>query len=293
MNWDDIKVFLALCRRGSARAAAQELGVSNSTVTRRLDELERHLQTHLFDRTPDGYRMTAASERLLPSAEHVEELLLSAERRITGGDQHLEGSIRLTMPDVPGMNFLMEGLAVFAQKYPGIELDLVPSHDELDLTRREADIAIRNIPAGTKPPDYLIGRYLGSVTASSYVHRDLLDPEKPEDVSRLTWIGKNPVGQREDWLNNTDFPTNPVRHSIVNYNLLADAVRNGMGMAFMPCFVAYDIPEIVRVPGANIVYYSDVWVLTHKDLRLTARLRVLRELIAEEFAKIAHKLDTR
>ena len=76
MDWDDLKVFLALSRKGSARGAAQELGVSNSTVTRRIDDMEHKLQAHLFDRTPDGYRMTATGEQVLPTAEHVEELMM-------------------------------------------------------------------------------------------------------------------------------------------------------------------------------------------------------------------------
>ncbi len=288
-----MKVLLALCRKGSARAAAQELGVSNSTVTRRLDDLEHQLQAHLFDRTPDGYRMTSAAERLFPVAEHVEELLLAAERQVTGGDNHLDGNISLTMPDVAGMGFLMERLAAFAQDYPGIDLDIVPSFDALDLSRREADIAIRVMPVGVKPAEYLIGRYLGPITASTYVHRDLLDPDNPEDVSHLTWIGKNSPGQKEEWLANTDYPDLPVRHAVINVNLLVDAVRCRMGMAYMPCFAAHDRAEIVRVPGASIVHHLDMWVLTHKDLRLTTRMRVLREVIAEEFEKIRHRVDSR
>jgi DNA-binding transcriptional LysR family regulator len=288
-----MKVLLALGRKGSARGAAQVLGVSNSTVTRRLDDLEHQLQTRLFDRTPDGYRLTAAGEDLLPAAEHVEETLLAAERRITGGDQHLEGSIRLTMPDVSGMGFLMRRLAQFASDYPGIELELMPSYDPLDLSRREADIAIRVMPAGVKPPEYLIGRCLGLLSASTYVHPDLLNPDKPADVSHLSWIGKSPVGQHEDWLGSTDYPDRPVRHSIANVNLLVDAVRYRMGMAYMPCFAAYERRDIVRVPGSAINHHSDMWVLTHKDLRLSARMRVLREIIAEEFAGIRDRLDTR
>ena len=98
MDWDDLKVFLALSRKGSARGAAQDLGVSNSTITRRLDDMEHKLQAHLFDRTPYGYRMPAAGEQVLPTAEHVEELVMAVERRITGGDSELHGTIRLTLP---------------------------------------------------------------------------------------------------------------------------------------------------------------------------------------------------
>lgn len=293
MNWDDLKIFLALSRKGSARGAAQELGVSNSTVTRRLDDMEHKLRAHLFDRTPDGYRLSAAGEQILPTAEHVEELVLAAERRITGGDQELEGSIRLTMPPVGRMGFLVQRLARFAEQYPGIDLELMSSFDALDLSRREADIAIRVMPAKVSPPEYLIGRHLATLTASTYVHRDLLNPHRPDDVSHLNWIGKATLGQKEEWLERTDFPNQPIRHSIVDVSLVTEALRAHMGMAFMPCFAAYGDPDIVRVPGATIVHQSDMWVLTHKDLRLSARLRVLREIIAEEFETVRGQLDTR
>ena len=288
-----MKVLLALSRKGSARAAAKELHVSNSTVTRRLDEMERNLNTHLFDRTPDGYKMTASAEQLLPTAEHVEEIIMAAERKISGGDQQLDGNIRLTLPDVQAMGFLVERLASFAEQYPGIELELLPSTDALDLSRREADIAIRVMPANVTPPEHLIGRKVALITASTYVHRDLLNPEHPEDVSHLSWIGRSPLGQGEKWLADTNYPDLPVRHSIGSLNLQIEALHCKMGMVLMPCFSVFSQDEIVRIPGATTYHHSDMWVLTHKDLRLSARLRVLRELIAEEFGKIRYKLDTR
>jgi DNA-binding transcriptional LysR family regulator len=292
MDWDDMKVLLALARKGSARGAAQMLGVSNSTVTRRLDDMEQTLHTRLFDRTPDGYRMTASAEQLMPTAEHVEELILSAERKISGEDQELEGNIRLTMPDIGGMGFLIERLADFASRYPGIELELMPSYDELDLSRREADIAIRVMPAGVAPPDYLIGRLLGHMSASSYVRSDLLNPANPEDISHLSWIGKSPLDQADTWVRDGDFPELGVRHSILNLNLLVEAVKYGMGIGYLPCFSVVGEAEIVKVPGATVVHHSDIWVLTHRDLRLSARMRVLREVIADEFIRIRHKFDT-
>lgn len=293
MDWDDLKVLLALSRRGSARGAAQQLGVSNSTITRRLDDMEHKLQTRLFDRTPDGYRLTGAGEQLLPTAEHVEELVLAAERKVTGGDQALVGSIRLTIPPAAALGFLMDRLATFAGQYPGIELEISSSVDPLDLSRREADIALRVMPANVSPPDYLIGRRVATLSASTYVHRDLLNENRPEDVSRLVWIGKSPEGGKEDWLASTDFPDRPVRHAIIDFSLVAEAVRARMGMAYLPCFAAFGDPAIVRVPGASVRHHSDMWVLTHQDLRLSARMRAVREIIAEAFAGIQHRLDTR
>jgi DNA-binding transcriptional LysR family regulator len=293
VDWDDLKVLLALSRKGSARGAAQTLGVSNSTVTRRLDDMENRLHSRLFDRTPDGYRLTAAGEQMVPTAEQVEELVMAAERKVTGGDQELEGVIRLTVPPASSMGFIMKRLATFAEQYPGIELEINSSLDTLDLSRREADIAIRVMPAGVSPPEYLFGRHLSALTASTYVHKSLLNPDHPEDVSHLNWIGKAPEDQKEDWLVNTDHPEQPVRHAIVDVNLLLEALLARMGMAYMPCFSSHTSRAIVRVPGARIVHHSDLWVLSHKDLRLSARMRVLREIIAEEFAGIRQQLDSR
>jgi DNA-binding transcriptional LysR family regulator len=215
------------------------------------------------------------------------------ERKITGEDQELLGSIRVTMPPAGNLGFLVSRLALFAEQYPGIELELSSSLDTLDLSRREADIALRVMPAKAQPPDYLIGRHVAELTASTYVHRDLLNPDNPEDVSHLSWIGKRSVDQKEEWLKGTDYPNQPVRHAISDFKLAADAVRSKMGMALIPCFTAFGDRNIVRVPGASIVHQSDMWVLTHKDLRLSARMRVLREIIAQEFDKVRNQMDSR
>lgn len=292
MDWDDLKVLLALSRRRSARAAAQELGVSNSTVTRRLDELERDLGTRLFDRTPEGYRMTQSAENLLPTAEHVEELLLGAERQVTGVDQELQGTIRLTLPPASGFDVIMPQLAQFASDYPGIDLEIISSLDPLDLGRREADIAIRLLRAGKSPPDTLIGRKISGMTVSAYVHRDLLNPDDPEDVSHLSWIGMRGAVADEPWKTLCKNGHLPVRHSISAVNMQQQAVLQKMGIMFAPCAIFRDYPEVVRVPGEDVHHFLDLWVLTHKDLRLSARMRILREILAEELQELRPYFDS-
>jgi DNA-binding transcriptional LysR family regulator len=292
VDWDDLKVFLAISRRRSARGAAQLLGVSNSTVTRRLDELERDLGSRLFDRTPEGYRMTQTAENLLPTAEHVEELLLGAERQVTGTDQELEGMIRLTLPPATGFNVLMPRLAQFAKEYPGIDLEIISSADALDLGRREADIAIRIFRTGTSPPETLIGRKISVMTASAYVHKDLLNPEDPADVSHLCWIGLHGNNYDDSWKLLCKNGHLPVRHGVSAITLQVEAVRAKMGMMFAPCAMFRDHPEVVRVPGEDVHEYLDLWVLTHKDLRLSARMRVLREILAEEMVQLRPYFDS-
>lgn len=292
MDWDDLKILLALSRKRSARGAAQLLGISNSTVTRRLDDFERDLGSRLFDRTPEGYRMTQAAENLLPTAEHVEELMLAAERKVTGTDQELEGTIRLTLPPASGFNVLMPRLAEFAKDYPGIDLEIISSPDALDLGRREADIAIRVFRTGTSPPDNLIGRKISGMTASAYVHRDLLNPDNPEDVSHLTWIGLHSTAYDDSWKKVCKNGHLPVHHAVSAFILQVEAVRSKMGMMFAPCAMFRDHPEVVRVPGEDMHHYFDLWVLTHKDLRLSARMRILREILAEELSELRPYFDS-
>lgn len=292
MDWDDLKILLALSRKGSARAAAQQLGVANSTVTRRLDDMERDLGARLFDRTPEGYRITQVAEDLLPVAENVEEMLLAAEREVSGKDRELKGLIRLTLPTATGLSVLMRRLARFADDYPGIELEIITSADSLDLGRREADIAIRLFRAGNSPPDNLIGRKISAMTAAAYVHRDLLNPEDPEDVSHLSWISLGPGVPDQPWKSMCRNGHLPVRHSVADVNFMVEAARNKMGIIFAPCAVVSDYPEIVRVPGEESHHLLDVWVLTHKDLRLSERMRILREILAEELTALRPRFDS-
>lgn len=292
MDWDDLKILLALARKRSARGAAQELGVSNSTVTRRLDEFERALGTRLFDRTPEGYRATQSAEDLLPTAEHVEELVLKAQRRLSGGDQELQGLIRLTLPTANGLNVIVPRLAQFARDYPGIELEIITSDNSLDLGRREADIAIRLFKAGEKPPESLIGRKISRLTAAAYVHEELLKPDAAEDVSHLHWIAYSTALADQPWKQFCRNGHLPVKHIIADVDLQLEAVRAKMGMLFGPCAIFRDVPGIVRVPGEETHHLLDMWVLTHKDLRLSARMRILREILAEELGEMRPKFDS-
>jgi len=289
VDWDDLKVLLALSRKRSARGAAQLLGISNSTITRRLDDLERSLGTRLFDRTPEGYRMTQSAENLLPMAEQVEDMLLAMERQVRGVDQELQGRISLTLPPANGFNALMPRLAQFAADYPGIDLEIISSSDLLDLGRREADIAVRIFRRGFGPAENLIGRRVSPMTASAYVHRDLLNPDDPEDVSHLHWIGSLDDQPWRDLCRNGDLP---VRHNIPSINLQQEAVQAKMGILFAACAMFRDRPDIVRVPGEQVHNVLDLWVLTHKDLQLTARMRMLREILAEELTALRPYFDS-
>ncbi|HKJ19455.1 MAG TPA: LysR family transcriptional regulator, partial [Woeseiaceae bacterium] len=168
IDWDNVRLFLELTRRGSARGAAQALGLSHSTVVRRVERLESGLGARLFDRDFTGYRPTPAGQTLLDSALKAEEAILAADRQLHGSDASLSGEITLTMPDVLAYFFLMPELVTFTERYPEIDLKMLISYDVFDLARREADVALRLYRQDHLPPEDLVGRKLQSVWSCYY-----------------------------------------------------------------------------------------------------------------------------
>ena len=157
MDWDDVRYFLALARAGSVRAAGTSLGTSHSTVLRRVEALEERLQTRLFDRNRDGYSLTEAGQRVLPSAERVEAEMATIERGVAGADERLEGPVTFTTFDNYIARLLLRELRPFCVAHPAIDLQFSVDFRMADLSRREADIAVRAHGAGTEPADHLVG----------------------------------------------------------------------------------------------------------------------------------------
>jgi DNA-binding transcriptional LysR family regulator len=273
MNWDDLKILLALSRAGSTRKAAGLLGVSNTTVMRRLESLETQVGGRLFDRTPDGFTVTSLADQLLPVAREVEETLIEAERQVSGKDSELSGRIKLSLPAVP-LTHVAEAVAGFAIKYPSIELDITVSDDPVDLARREADIAVRGIPKHKRPPKDIVGIKLGRISLGYYVHRDLLS-EASRGHRELTCIRASGRALSLGDLPDPDSLGLKSRHLIDGITPRTVAATNKLGVAALPCFLAMQYPELMLLPGVPSAHWGHTWLLHHKDLRQSARIRAL------------------
>ncbi|MDA0650674.1 MAG: LysR family transcriptional regulator [Proteobacteria bacterium] len=273
MNWDDLKILLALSRAGSTRKAAGLLGVSNTTVMRRLESLEAQVGGRLFDRTPDGFTATPLADQLLPVAREVEETLIEAERQVSGKDSELSGRIKLSLPAVP-LTHVAEAVAGFAIKYPSIELDITVSDDPVDLARREADIAVRGIPKHKRPPKDIVGIKLGRISLGYYVHRDLLS-EASRGHRELTCIRASGRALSLGDLPDPDSLGLKSRHLIDGITPRTVAAINKLGVAALPCFLAMQYPELMLLPGVPSAHWGHTWLLHHKDLRQSARIRAL------------------
>ncbi len=283
MDWDDLKIFLAVAQMGSIRSAAAQLGVNHATVSRRITAFESQLGVRLFERQSSGYVKTAAGEELEKTAENLQEQIHAVERRIVGQDARLTGEIRVTLPDMLAATFLMPDLASFTAQYPGITLELIPSYEVFNLSKREADIAIR---VTNRPPEHLVGRRLATYAVADYASIDYLakhDPmNKPDDCR---WIGWDDMVPYPKWVLDSHYPTVPIHNRINNALTQLAAVKAGMGMASLPCFLADPEKNLQRLPPGKAEPRYDIWMLTHEDLRFTARIKTFMDFMANAFKK--------
>ncbi|MEM7466356.1 MAG: LysR family transcriptional regulator [Pseudomonadota bacterium] len=282
LDWDDLRFFLTVAKAGSVRAASNQLNVSHSTVGRRIEQLEENIGTKLFDRTPDGYQITNAGENILSSAKRMDEEVNNIRRTVVGGDAKLEGPIVVTLPDIAAIHMYMDDFATFQNMYPKIFLEIRTSYEVFDLSRREADVAIRMISNQSSPPDYLIGRKLAAVHQAAFAHKDYLAEKDLSDPHcGLSWLGWADDSSMEEMIKELGYPMLPTRGLYPNVLTQLSACQHQMGIAFLPCMIGDADPNLLRVPPGNSISTFDVWLLSHPDLRDTARIRVFREFIAE------------
>ena len=284
MNWEDVRLFLALAQSGSARATAAALGISHTTVSRRVEQLEQDLGARLFDRDVRGYRLTAAGETLLSSAVRAEDALLAAERQLHARDAELRGEICLTTSDVIANHLIMPDLVRFTRLYPDIDLNILVSYDVFDLSRREADVALRFMKVGGHPPQDLVGRKLVTAASCYYASDQYLTEHDPwQKDSSARWIGWGDGERYPAWVRSSPLPHLPAYGLLNNAMVQAEAARFGMGLAVLPCFVGDAVAGLRRVPRCEPYANYELWMLSHPDLRDTARLRTFRKFIAGVF----------
>lgn len=274
----DLRTLLAIAREGSLAGAARRLKVNHSTVFRRLGAIEARLGTRLFERQDGAYATTTAGEDLLRTAERVEAEVEGLERRLSGQDLRLTGTLRLTAPDDLAEVMVMPLLKDFHRAYPDITVELVLDNRMLNLTRREADIALRPT---LQPPETLAGRRICALATAVYAAAE--EPPEPTPEGAQRWVvweeGGGPQSAARWMTENVD------RHAIAfRSNSMfnqASAARNGLGRALIPCFMGDSDPRLRRVTGPLPELATELWLLTHPDLQRTARIRALLDLLYE------------
>lgn len=289
MNWDDLKIFLAVAEATSMRVAARNLRISHSTVSRRLDGLETALGARVLDRRTGGFQLTEAGEELLTVALRMDESLHEFARGVAGRDSLLVGQVRVTIPDAAVIGLFMPLFREFMEENPGIQIKINDSDDVFDLSRREADIAIRFTNA---PAEHLIGRRLGTSHQAAYATPAYVREHRPEaEDSTAKWIGWGAPEKRPSWIEHSPFPHLGVAGHFDNALIQHQAARQGVGIGFFPCILGDPDPDLIRL-GAPIPSL-DAWLLSHRDLRAAARMRVFRQFIIRQIPHISAALEGR
>lgn len=287
LGLEDLPLVLALARRRTLAGAAEALDVDVSTVFRRLNRLEQGIRVRLFDRSPHGYQPTDAGRRALESAERLETELQALDRDITGRDQALCGKVRVTASETLAYRVLPPQIARFRAAHPGIDVELAIDNRVLDLQRREADVALR-VRRPTDPDLY--GRRLATVAWAIYAARDYPTPLKRTrgawDFAPHTVIGWE-EGARQvaasEWLA-THVPASRVLYrsnSLLNHMM---ATRAGVGIAMLPCYLGDAEADLKRLTAVLDEPTSELWIVTHKALKDTARIRAFLTLVGDGIA---------
>lgn len=282
MNWQDLKYALAVARGGSLSAAARALGVNQTTVGRRLMRLEAELGVRLFDRIEGRQVPTATGEIVLRRGGRIEQDMVALEATAGQADSAHVGSVRVTAVQVLVTKFLIPRLPAFFGRHPGIALELVATGGNLNLARREADIAIRlNRPASGN----LVVRKIGEMGFAAYLARDDDGGSgAPTDtLDRLPWLvydealGHLPEAR---WLERKAPRGRRVLSAGDSLSLL-EAAERGLGATVLPCLLGDASPGLRRITGDAPVVTREIWLLTHRELRHVARVRCVLDWIAE------------
>lgn len=287
-------MFLAAARAGTLSAAARALDSSPATVLRRLRVLERDLKAALFVRSPRGYALTPAGTELLLHVQAMESEVFAAERRLAGRDQKLSGPIRVATLDDLVQTVLGPVLAGFLLRHPSVEMDLVIDSELTNLTRRSADVAIR---AGGQPTsEDVIARSVCRIGVALYASREYLrrQPRRPslEQLAGHRIVRADEARARLPMEKLIERHASGATLAFRSNSMLArcSAVRDGMGVGFLPCFVADAERELVRLGGVVPEASATLWILVHPDLRRNARVRAFVEHAHAELLRLEDRL---
>ena len=282
MDWDDLKVFLAVYRMGTVAGAAGRLKVSRSTLTRRLESLEAQVGVALVERGADGLRLTDAGEQLLPVAERIEQDAHTAERILAGQGDSLSGRVNLAVFDV-GVALVAPLLTELRARHPEIDIRVMTSDRTLNLQRLECDVAIRATGA---PDSILVGRCLGVLPYAVFGRPEVVKSETPE------WIMWDEArNARKTWALAAKLSA-PLRIAarVDTFETMMTLAIEGAGLALLPVPHALRRSELVPwgpVPRDGMG--MEVWGLTHPDLRRTPRVRTVLRFLGDGLSPLLER----
>lgn len=284
MNWDDVRIFLAVARAGQILGASRRLELNHATVSRRVAALEESLKTKLFRRLTTGSELTPAGERFLEVAERMEADMITARAEISGEGEEVSGTVRIGAPDGIGVAFLAPRLGRLTALHRDLNIQLVPVPRSFSLSRREADIAItvERPTEGRLVAAKLVDYTLGLFAARAYVEDNGL-PQTVDELSTHRLVGYVPDLVASPSLDYAaEFsPRWDARFSISSSLGQTEAVRCGAGIGMLHTFIARSIPELVPVPVVPSIRRA-YWLVYHESMRPLRRIQAVAGYITKE-----------
>lgn len=283
-DWNLLRAFLAVVDAGSLTGAARQLATSQPTLSRQIGELESSLGVVLFERVARGLQLTVAGQVLVPGARQMQQAAHGISLAALGQTQELAGTVRLTASEMTSVWVLPPILAQLRRQHPQIQIELLVSNVQENLLERQADIAVRHIrPSQTG----LVARKIGDAPMGGWAHSDYMERlERPFDLARAEdydWIGYD----RSDVLLRA-FRSAGIQAERNFFKLRCDnqvagwqLALNGLGIAFATAYVARQTPGMQQVLGAQQVGYLPVWLTAHRELRQSARIRLVFDALAQ------------
>lgn len=287
MPWTDFHLVLAITREGGVAKASAALGMTHSTLLRKLDTIETRLKTRLFERVRGRYTLTPAGHEIEQAARVFEPVARAAETRVLGLDLRPSGDVRVSVSPILIDYLLPPVLAQFASAFPEVRIELASTREHVSLRRREADVAIR---VADSVPDWLVGRKLAEMTYKVYGRRRAGVDVRPRQVAELAgerrWIGFERHARDlkfDRWLDRT-VPDGKVVLRVENFGHAMTMVRAGLGIALLPAFVETCVPELQPLTASIAELRTPLWLITHPELKNTTRIKVLMRAFAPALA---------
>ena len=281
MDWDDLRHFLVTARTGSVTNAARQMGISYTTISRRISSLEASLGTSLFDREAGNWTLTPAGINTLASTEAISEFVEEIERNASGGPDEISGRLRITAVRLAFDIYLMPALIEFQKLYPSIQLELIVSDEVLEISPgRGVDFAFRGT---SSPPEDLIGNRLARIKYGIYCNQQVLEAYKagqPVSVITLAEAEK----ETPDWIaENFANAPHTLRSNTIDISILA--CRQGFGVARLPDGLASYEPDLIRIDDIDAEGEMEFWMLAHTRLRRTPRMQLFREFMLKTLSE--------
>lgn len=289
MSWDDYRYFLSVARTGQLSLAGKQLGVDHTTVARRIKSLEQFLNAKLFDRSPRGYALTRAGERLLPTAESIEKNTAHALDNVGGQQEKLAGRIRIGVPEGVGAFIVSKAAQELCEKYPKLRVEMVALPQRFSLSKREVDFAIN---VSTPGSGRLKVQKISDYTLHLYGTREYLASQPPvrevEDLKRLRGIAYIPdliFDKQLDYIPLVDPDLVPHLTS-TSVHVQLHAVLNNGGVCILHDFMAERYDNLVRVLEEDVAFTRTFWLIVHEDYASIERIRVCSSWIVKRMREM-------